>query len=726
VVKRKRKRLPRWTPGARRFVHALGERLAERSAQAAASGEAYRRHRARVGEAQASRTRVGQEIGPIPPRADSKRHEACRRDLKRFLKTYFGGTFDLPWSNDHLKVIARIEETVLRGGLFALAMPRGGGKTSLLLASAVWAVLYGHRSFVSILAISSDRGEELLGELKGQLGFPRGPLAEDFGPELAPFIALEGEPRRCQGQRYEGRPTHVRWHQRRIVFGRVPGSAASAAVISAAGLTGGGVRGQRYTHPGTDKPARPDLALVDDPQDDEIARSATQPRTRARLLNGAVLGMAGPQRRIAALAAVTVIAPDDVASRLLDRKRSPDWRGERMQMLYGEPAHPQEWAEYRRLREEDLAAGTHKADAYYRKHRKRMDAGLTAAWPARFDAEAGELSAIQAAMNLRFRDEDTFAAEYQNDPLPLDDVPEDAHLVPAEVAERWSGRARGEVPLAAEALTAFVDVHDEILYWCACAWEKDFSGHIVDYGTWPEQKRATFEQRKPPRPLSRAYPGRGVDGTIQAGLADLVKMLLGQDWPVAGGGGVRRLDRLLIDGGYKPTVAAAVIHQMGGSAATLSKGVGITAGRKPIHAYQRKPGERHGHEWYFPQVRGTREFPHLLYDTNFWKSFTATALATPPGDPGALTLFGEGARAHALFAEQVAGSEYWVETEGRGRTVREWKWRASRPDNHWWDCLVACAVAANLAGVAVPGAPSGRGGKRRRYSRAQLARGTKR
>ena len=39
-------------------------------------------------------------------------------------------------------------------------------------------------------------------------------------------------------------------------------------------------------------------------------------------------------------------------------------------------------------------------------------------------------------------------------------------------------------------------------------------------------------------------------------------------------------------------------------------------------------------------------------------------------------------------------------TEARGRTVDEWKLKASAVDNHWLDCLVGCAVAASISGIA--------------------------
>jgi hypothetical protein len=76
-------------------------------------------------------------------------------------------------------------------------------------------------------------------------------------------------------------------------------------------------------------------------------------------------------------------------------------------------------------------------------------------------------------------------------------------------------------------------------------------------------------------------------------------------------------------------------------------------------------------------------------------------VATAPGDPAALTLSGKSANEHRLFAEHVAGAEVATRTEDRGRIVQEWNLRPSRPDNHWFDCLVGCLVAASMCGVTV-------------------------
>ena len=68
------------------------------------------------------------------------------------------------------------------------------------------------------------------------------------------------------------------------------------------------------------------------------------------------------------------------------------------------------------------------------------------------------------------------------------------------------------------------------------------------------------------------------------------------------------------------------------------------------------------------------------------------------GDPGSLSLFGHDPKKHQMLSEHLT-AEYRIKTLANGRTVDEWKLRASRPDNHWFDCLVGAAVAASIEGV---------------------------
>ena len=91
------------------------------------------------------------------------------------------------------------------------------------------------------------------------------------------------------------------------------------------------------------------------------------------------------------------------------------------------------------------------------------------------------------------------------------------------------------------------------------------------------------------------------------------------------------------------------------------------------------------------------------------------------GDRGCLSLFGDNPAQHRMFAEQLA-AEYRVKTEGRGRTVDEWKLRPERGDNHWFDGLVGCAVAASMQGATLLGTGGAAPPKRERISFADIQR----
>jgi phage terminase large subunit GpA-like protein len=393
-------------------------------------------------------------------------------------------------------------------------------------------------------------------------------------------------------------------------------------------------------------------------------------------------------------------------------------------MVYAFPTNEKLWDEYAKIRAESLKSGGdgREATEFYRANREAMDAGVLVAWPARHNRD--EVSAIQHAMNLKLRDEVAFWAEYQNEPLA--DLEEDADLLTADqIAAKVNSRRRGEVPLACHHLTMFVDVHDRLLYWMVAAWEEGFTGYILDYGAWPDQKRRYFSLRDARWTLARAAPGAGREAAILAGLSALTEDYLARSWRRDDGASMS-IGRCLIDSGYVPETVYQCIRQ-GNRASVImpSKGVGVGASHKAFSEYRRRPGDQAGHYWRIPTVRGTRELRTVLIDTNYWKSFVHARLATPIGDKGCLSLFGRKAEEHRLLAEHLA-AEYRVKTEGRGRRVEEWRLRPSAVDNHWLDCLVGCAAAASVQGIVLFGADGGRTAARPRLRLSDLQRNKKR
>jgi len=658
---------------------------------------------------------AGRDIAPLPEIVDPDRKQRASGDFRTFCEVYFPQTFYLPWSPDHLKVVGRIEDAVLRGGLFALAMPRGSGKTSLCERACIWAILYGHRRFVCLIGSDEGHAANMLDTIKTELE-SNDLLLEDFPEAVYPVQCLEGIANRCAGQLCEGRRTYIEWTAKEIVLPTIPGSAASGAILKVAGITGR-IRGMKHQTAEGDS-FRPDLVILDDPQTDESARSLSQCQARESILAGAVLGLAGPCRKISGIMPCTVIKPGDMADRILDRGQHPQWQGERMKMVYSFPSNQQIWDRYAEIRAESLRNGGDGSEAteFYRERRDEMDAGAEVAWGERYNRD--ELSGIQHAINLKLRDEATFWAEYQNEPL-IEEAGETEPLDADDIAGKTNGRRRGEVPVKCEHLTAFIDVQQKVLFYVVAAWQPDFSGYVIDYGTYPQQNRSYFTVREVERTLRRVHQGMGVEGAIYAGLEALTGDLLGREWP-RDDGAVMRIGRCLIDQGWQTDVVHQFCRQSEHAALLMpARGHGITASQKPISEYDRHRGDRIGHHWWIPSVTRKRALRHVEIDTNYWKSFVHERVGTAMGDPGCLSIFGRKAVQHRLFAEHVT-AEYRVRTEGRGRTVDEWKLPAHKPDNHWFDCVVGCAAAASMQGVERIGASGQLQSERKRLKLSEM------
>ena len=644
----------------------------------------------------------GRDIGDLPEVADSARKEKAARDFRYFCETYFPQTFHLKWSDDHLKVIAKIEQAVLEGGLFAMAMPRGSGKTSLCETACLWALVYGHREFVALVGSDEEHAAGMLESIKAELENSE-ILEADFPEVCHPIRSLEGIHQRASGQLYQGKQTHIGWTAREIVLPTIPGSAASGSIIRVAGITGR-IRGMKHKRV-DGVSVRPSLVLIDDPQTDESARSPSQCANRERILAGAILGLAGPGKKIAGLMTLTVVRPDDLADRILDREKHPQWQGERTKMIYAFPAREALWQRYAEIRAEGLRSdrGIKAATEFYKQHRTAMDEGAVVAWPERFNHD--ELSALQHAMNLKLQNEAAFFAEYQNEPLPEVQASDDL-LTADQIATKVSGHQRGQVPLGCTRLTMFVDVQGKALFYLVAAWEDDFTGYVIDYGTEPDQKApgGYFTLRDMRRTLAAAAPRAGVEGAIYAGLERLIGATVAREWRRDDGAMVR-VDRCLIDAnwGSSTDVVYQFCRQSPHAGVLMpSHGRYVGASSIPFSDYKRKRGERIGLNWRVPVVTGKRAVRHIVFDTNYWKSFVHARLAVPMGDPGCLSLYGSKPESHRLIAEHLT-SEYRVKTEGRGRTVDEWKLRVDGLDNHWLDCLVGAAVAASMHGAVLFG-----------------------
>ena len=648
---------------------------------------------------QAEQSLAGRDIGQLPEVVNPDRKAACERNFQLFCESYFPETYSLAWSPDHLKVIEKIETAVLRGGLFALALPRGSGKTTITESAALWSMLYGHREFVVLIGATESAALELLDSLKTELEVNER-LAEDFPEVCYPVAQLEGIANRCAGQLYKGERTRITWTSNEIVLPTVEGSRASGIIVRVAGITGR-IRGMKFKR-SDGRSVRPSLVIIDDPQTSESAGSLEQTRKRVRVLAGDILGLAGPGQKISGIMPCTIIRPGDMADIILNRNTHPDWNGEKTRMVYRFPTNMKLWEEYAEIRAEALRTegNFQKATEFYLANREAMDAGAEVSWEARFNHD--EVSALQHAMNLKFQDEAAFQSEYQNDPLP-DDTADDSLLSVDEICAKINGLARRRVPLKCDRLTMFVDVQKVLLFYVVIAWAEDFTGAVIDYGSWPDQHRHEYSLADANPSIQTLFPKAGFEGALYAALSALTDECLGREWEREDGA-VLKIERALVDAnwGQSTDVVYQFCRQSSHAGVILpSHGRYVGASSKPMTEYRKQQGDRLGFNWMIPNVAGKRAIRHVIYDTNYWKSFIHARLAVPVGDKGSLTLYGRIPGAHQLFAEHLT-AEYRVKTQGRGRTVDEWKLKPQSHDNHFLDCVAGCAVCGSMLGASLP------------------------
>ena len=623
--------------------------------------------------------------------ADPARRARCGPSLLSFCQVYLAARFPLPFSKDHLRIIELLESTITHGDLFAVAMPRGSGKTTLCESAVLWALLYGHRRFIFAIAADAAAAYQIVGSIRAELEY-NDEIGEDFPEVCTPVRALRGVARRAEGQAYEdGERTQLVWTKDEV---RLPRDAAGGgSVVRSAGITGR-VRGAKATLADGSQ-VRPDLVLLDDPQTDGSARSPAQSEQRLKTVRSTILGLAGPGQRIACLCACTVIVRGDLADRMLDRKAHPEWQGLACKLMNSMPKRMELWDQYADILRGDLAAelGGDRASAFYLSKRKLMDEGAEPAWAERF--ADGEVSAIQHAMNLRIiRGVEAFAAEYQNAPLDPTQSTDVEQITPAIVTRKVTVIPAGIVPDDSTELTAAVDIGTHVLWWSVAGWRPGLGGDVIAYGPYPDPGRSYVTAREMRGALGKAHPGPP-DAMWGAALTDLCGRILDRDWPRADGG-TMRVRMLLIDSGFGESTDAVfgfISRSPFRDRIMPSKGRGIRAGQATISEWTKKPGDRIGDEWRIAGAR-TRQCRTVMYDADHWKTAVAGRILSPAGS-GSIGIY---AGQHRMLSDHLS-AEVRTRVTANGQTRDQWTLKPGQ-DNHLFDTLVMSAVAASTLGVA--------------------------
>ena len=325
------------------------------------------------------RARIEAEVtgfDPDPAQCQMRRKKA-QGDFGYFTQTYFPHYIRSPHRSrlhdylfDRLPQIADSEKSETD----AIAAPRGEAKSTLVSQLFVlWCLVTGRKRYPVIVMDSIDQAYPMLEAIKAELEFnPR--LSMDF-PEVT-------------GQ---GRV----WQAGTIVT-------RNDAKVQVAG-SGKKLRGLRHG------PYRPDLAVLDDIENDEQVRNPEQRDKLQSWVSKTILPLGGAGAKFDVVYIGTILHYDSVLSRTLNNKL---WRTARFKALLKWPDHMDLWERWEeRLRND----GEDAADAFYQEHLEALEHGAECSWAAR---------PLLALMKIRARDgHDTFDSEYQNDPVAGDNAP---------------------------------------------------------------------------------------------------------------------------------------------------------------------------------------------------------------------------------------------------------------------------------------------------------------
>lgn len=650
-----------------------------------------RAHAAKWARKQAAK---GKELGKFPKVVNPARRERGRLSLESFGLEYFPRRFKLPNSAAHKTAIGVMQKCTDEGSKGAVAMPRGTGKTSWLEVAIIRAVAYGLRKFIPFICatakLSSRRLKSILKEIE-----TNDLLMEDFPEMCGPIRALNRANQRARSQTFKGQSTQLEITTDGIIFATIPGAACSGAIIQLAS-TDGAIRGLLVLGP-DGQPLRPDFVAFDDVQTRESAKSPLQTTDREMIVNDDAMGLAGPDVELAAIMLCTVIYPNDLSDRYLDREKYPTWQGVRTKMLEQFPDRMDLWDEYAEVRRESWRSGDEgkRANAFYAERREAMDAGAIVSWPER--KKKGELSGLQSAMNLYIDNPRGFKAEYQNEPDAAAGAA--AKELRADlVAGRLSGLPRAEIPREASRLVAFVDPGGEVCWYGVAAWDGQFGGSVVDYGPWPAQNRSIFAASDPRPGLSQQYSGLSESERVYAALGDVLAQVMGKVYYREATGEQLRVERCLIDAGWQAATVYKFCRESPFAASIYpSKGIGRTQTARGVSEWKPRPGERSGFHWRLTMSE-TGRGRMVQFDPDAWKSFLYERLTTAPGGRGGLNLFGTAIAAHEMISEHCA-AEGAEPVTIRGATFDKWTLKPHGPDNHLLDVLVGCCVGAAVQGL---------------------------
>lgn len=305
--------------------------------------------------------------------------DRAAHDFQFFCEYYLADYFTSPWSEAfHKWLIHKYEDIIFNHkdeqNKVCVSSPRGHAKSTLSsFAFVLWCALYGYKKFIVIISATAIVAKQFILNIRDAIEF--NPLIKrDFG-------SLKND---------------SLWNSQELLLRTGAYIICKGANAQLRGLQFGGTR--------------PDLALLDDMESQEEVDSPTQVDSLEHWLTADVIPMLSVDGD--AIFIGTVLSYNSVLWRLLTEARFASWERKRFQAVI-EFSPSNLWAEWESIMT-DLSRGDNayrEAKDFYNKHKKEMLEGAKVLWP---DQRKDQYLYL---MEKRLESEESFASEYQNDPM---------------------------------------------------------------------------------------------------------------------------------------------------------------------------------------------------------------------------------------------------------------------------------------------------------------------
>jgi hypothetical protein len=258
----------------------------------------------------------------------------------------------------------------------------------------------------------------------------------------------------------------------------------------------------------------------------------------------------------------------------------------------------------------------------------------------------------------------------------------------------------GIIPNDTTIVVGHIDIHKNIHYATASAFADDLTMRKCWHGTFPNQGRLHFEQRNPPVPI----PSKELDAPIIDELVEAINFLARAEWVKHNG--VKLYTQVItIDfrWGIEYVLKALSLTEHRNLCIPYL-GMPVMPDNLPMKEYTIKPGDSKGDYWYL-DTNNEYQVKLMKVDVNSMKEKFHTMLHLEPGKVGSVSFSGgpqhtaQSVHWNSMLIDHLLSKEP-VAKEGKRylRTKICFVDKEGKPDDHYFDCLVANLAMADAYG----------------------------